>query len=320
MEMRKILVASIFSIVSLVVFSQQDAQFSHNMFNHMGVNPGYAGIDGMICASAIARTQWMGFEDSEGNKGSPRTMLFSLTTPVKLLRGGVGLSILKDKLGFEDNIALKFGYSYHLYGLGPGVLGIGLQVGFLNKSIDFSKFRYIDDNDPLLSSSNVEKDMITDMMFGLFYDVPNKFYAGISTTQLIESKFDVGNSLATPTLARHYYLEAGYQYTLNNPDFELLPSTLIKSDFASTQFDINCLMRYKSMAYAGLSYRNQDAIVILLGYYPMKGLVGGIAYDITTSALGSNGRSSGTFEAMVKYCFKIERPYIPTSHHTVRFL
>ena len=36
----------------------------------------------------------------------------------------------------------------------------------------------------------------------------------------------------------------------------------------------------------------------------MKGLVGGIAYDITTSALGSNGRSSGTFEAMVKYCFK----------------
>lgn len=318
--MRKILISLLISIVSLAVYSQQDAQFSHNMFNHMGVNPGYAGIDGMICATALARTQWMGFEDIDGNNGAPKTMLFSLTTPVKLLRGGVGVSILKDKLGFEDNIGLKLGYSYHLYGLGPGVMGIGLQVGFLNKAIDFGKFKPIDVTDPLLQSSAIEKDMITDMMFGLYYDIPNKFYAGLSTTQLIQSQFDVGSTLATPTLARHYYLEAGYQHVLDNPDFELLPSTLIKSDFASTQFDVNCLVRYKSMAYAGLSYRNQDAIVVLLGYYPMKGLVGGLAYDITTSALGANGRSSGTFEAMVKYCFKIEPPYNPTSHHTVRFL
>ncbi len=320
--MRKIFTALLICIFSLNVFSQQDAQFSHNMFNHMGVNPGYAGIEEMICATAIARTQWMGFNDvsAPDDKVAPQTMLFSINAPVKVLRGGVGVSIMKDKLGFENNIGLKLGYSYHLWGIGPGVLGIGVQVGFLNKAIDFSKFRPIDVNDPLLNSSKIEKDMLSDMMFGLYYNIPDKFYAGLSSTQILQTKFDVGNSLATPSLSRHYYLEAGYQYVLNNPDFEILPSTLIKSDFASTQFDLNCLVKYKNMAYAGLSYRLQDAIVILLGYYPVKGLLGGVSYDITTSALGAKGRSNGTFEAVIKYCFKIEKPYVPTSHKTVRFL
>jgi len=318
--MRKIFLSLILSVFVAGAFAQQDPQFSHNMFNQMGINPGYAGIDGMICAGAFARTQWMGFEDPDGNKGAPQTMLFSLNAPVRLLRGGLGVSILKDKLGFEDNIGLKFGYSYHFYGAGPGVLGIGLQVGFLNKAIDFGKFKPIDPTDPLLQSSSVEKDMMTDLMFGLYYNVPNKYYAGLSATQLIESEFDVGSNLATPSLSRHYYLIAGGEHVLNNPDFEVLPSLLIKSDFASTQWDANGLMRYKNMVYAGLSYRHQDALVMLMGYYPMPNMVIGVSYDITTSALGSNGRSSGTFEAMVKYCFKIEVPYIPTSHHTVRFL
>jgi len=319
--MRKLIIyLTLFTLITQISYSQQEAQFSHNMFNHMAINPGYAGIDGLICATAIARTQWIGFKDPDNNKVAPQTLIFSINTPIKILRGGIGASIIKDKLGFENNIGLKLGYSYHLYGLGPGVLGIGAQVSFLNKAIDFSKFKPIDPTDPLLLSSKIEKDMITDIMFGLYYNIHSKFYAGISSTQLLESKFDIGGQIAKPTLARHYFMEAGYEYTFDNPDFEILPSTLIKSDLASTQFDLTCLMRYKSMAYGGLSYRNQDAIVVLVGYYPMKGLIGGISYDITTSALGANKRSSGTFEAMVKYCFKIEVPYTPTSHHTVRFL
>jgi hypothetical protein len=33
-----------------MAFSQQDPQFSQNMFNHMAVNPGFAGSRGLVNA------------------------------------------------------------------------------------------------------------------------------------------------------------------------------------------------------------------------------------------------------------------------------
>ena len=43
-------------------FSQQDPQFTHNMFNQLAVNPGFAGGQGMLSAGMINRQQWMGLE------------------------------------------------------------------------------------------------------------------------------------------------------------------------------------------------------------------------------------------------------------------
>jgi len=313
------------------VNAQQDAQFTQNMFNQMAINPGYAGSHDAICATALFRQQWLGFTETvngQENNVAPQTMLFSLHSNVDAIRGGLGLVVYKDKLGYEDNIGVKFGYAYRMP-LQGGTLGIGVMAGFLNKKIDFSQFVAIDPTDPLLQGAQ-ESDMVFDLSFGAYYNKPGVFYAGLSSNQLMQSESSFSSAgIASPQLKRHYYLTGGYQYQLpNNPQFELRPSLFIKSDFASTQFDVNALMYYNNQFWGGLSYRTVDAVAILLGATPfvnsgnrsLETLGIGYSYDVTTSAMGASGRSSGSHEIMVNYCFKIVIKIPPDSYRNVRFL
>jgi type IX secretion system PorP/SprF family membrane protein len=301
------------SLVNVAAFSQQEAQFSHNMFNNMAINPGFAGHTEAICATAIARTQWMGFTDPQGNKGAPQTYLLSADGYISPIRGGLGLVISQDKLGFEKNLGVKIGYARQM-NIGAGKLGAGVQVGFLNKSIDFTKFVAIDPDDPCLQA-NKPSDMITDIAFGLFYSIKDKLYAGLSSSQFLQTQSSFGTDVASPKLKRHYYFTTGGQIQLNNPMFEIDPSLLVKSDGASLQFDVNALLWYNNRFWGGLSYRPVDAVVVLVGMKPWPNnddLKCGISYDITTSALGSKGRSNGTIEVMLNYCFKIVTVHKPT--------
>ena len=109
--MKKRIAVAALAICSLKSFSQQDPQLSMNMFNRMAVNAGYAGTTGSICATAIGRNQWMGFE------GNPSTFILNLDAPVKVLKGGLGLSIMSDQIGVENSVQAKLAYSYH-YALG----------------------------------------------------------------------------------------------------------------------------------------------------------------------------------------------------------
>ncbi|MPM06058.1 hypothetical protein SDC9_52353 [bioreactor metagenome] len=311
--------------------AQQDAQFSQNMFNQMAINPGYAGSHDAICATALFRQQWLGFTETvydHENNVAPQTMLFSLHSNVDAIHGGLGLVVYKDKLGYEDNIAVKFGYAFRMPIQG-GTLGIGVMGGFLNKKIDFNNFVYIDPNDPLLTGANNESDMVFDLSFGAYYNKPGVFYAGLSSNQLMQSQTTFSSHFASPQLRRHYYLTGGYQWQLpNNPQFELRPSLFVKSDLASTQFDVNALMYYDNQFWGGLSYRTTDAVAILLGASPfvnsgnrsLESLGIGYSYDVTTSAMGANGRSSGSHEVMLNYCFKIVITIPPDSYRNVRFL
>ncbi len=329
-----------FSVILLLVglcssttYAQQEVQFSHNMFNILSFNPGYAGSNDQICLNSIVRQQWMGFSetnpDGDTYSVAPQTYLFSIDGNLNPIRGGLGAVVYKDKLGHEDNIGFKFGYAYRRV-IGSGQAGFGLMAGFLNKTINYEGFFSIDENDPLLLGSK-ESDMIFDLSFGAYYRVPGQWYAGISSSQLLqsESDFSSATTLASPQLKRHYFLIGGYQYTIPSaPDFELQPSLFIKTDFVSAQYDVNCLVMYQSQFWAGLSYRPVDAFVFLAGAYPfangtspgLESLRVGISYDFTTSAMGAQGRSNGSAEIYLGYCFKIIIPKYESSYKNVRHL
>ncbi|MCF8296709.1 MAG: type IX secretion system membrane protein PorP/SprF [Saprospiraceae bacterium] len=311
-----VLLFIIFLLKIVVVQAQQEAQFSHNMFTNMAINPGYAGSKDAICLTGIVHQQWVGFKDPSGNKGAPQTYLLTIDGAVNRISSGFGLNIYQDKLGFETNLAVKLSYAFRV-SIGPGKLGIGAQAGFINKQIDFDKFIPIDAGDPLLNSKKIESDMLIDFAAGLYYKMPQAYF-GLSASNLSQSDFQSASELAKPSLSRHYYFIAGYHYDLN-AEFKLSPSLLIKSDMASTQYDINSLVTYNNRFWGGLSYRPQDAIIVLLGLN-WQNFNFGYAYDITTSAIGAGSRSSGSHEVMLNYCFKIEIPHTPSRHKTVRFL
>ena len=167
--------------------AQQAPMFTNYSNSYASVNPGFGGLSDGLNVMGIYRDQWTGFKDNTYDVSvSPKTMLFSGDMPVKILQGGVTLSVMKDKIAYEDNINLNLGYSYHL-DLGSGILGIGMAFNMLNRTVDFGKYHPIVENDPILPTGE-ESDMLLDANFGLFWQVPETFYIGMSITNLFESK------------------------------------------------------------------------------------------------------------------------------------
>ncbi|MFC2121812.1 type IX secretion system membrane protein PorP/SprF, partial [Bacteroidota bacterium] len=308
----------LFVIFSNIGIAQQDPQFSLNMFNHLSINPGFAGSSEAIEASAIIREQWIGFQ------GNPKTTVFSIHTPFKPfgINSGIGLNILDDKIGYYNDIGLMLSYSYKRV-IGNGNLGIGINIGMLNKTIDPTDPGWdIPDSDMHTSASNdpaipdgKETGMGFDMGLGGFYS-NDKFYTGLSVTHLFQPNIDLGEQ-AVAKLNRHLYFTAGYSFQLNNPLFEIVPSILVKNS-VSTQFDVNALVRYNKKYWGGVSYRLQDAIVVIAGMKLGNGLMLNIAYDFTTSDI--RGYSDGSVEFMIGYSMKISVDKGTQKYKSVRYL
>ena len=315
---KHILVWVIVIMTAVAARAQQMPIFTNYSDSYAVINPGFYGMSEGVNAMGIYRNQWAGFKDDfTGTVVSPVTFLASADLPIKVLRGGVGLSLMKDQLGFENNIGLNLGYSYH-WDLGAGVLGIGLAFNFNNRSVDFSKAKPLDDNDPVIPTKD-QSDMLVDFNFGLFYAVPETFYVSLSTTSLMESKGKAleGKSATSASFVgdRTFYLAAGYEYQFLNPKFQLNPSMLVLSDIASTQINVSARLWYNNMFSFGVNYRYQESVDLLVGFV-IKGIQINYAYDINTLGL----KLPGSHEVSLSYCFKLDLEKSPRIYRSIRYL
>ena len=201
--MKKIFLILSLSLIINMSFAQQDPQFSHYMFNNLSYNPGFAGLNGEICANILSHQQWMKFDNA------PLTTLLTLDTPIKLFgqKGGVGIKILDDRYGFVQNFTAAGIFSYHKE-IGLGKLGIGIEAGIFNKEFKSPEWKFPDQSESILPAGS--RKLIFDMGFGAFYKRDN-FYVGISSTHLLRPKltFDAeteGVIASEIFLTNHYLL------------------------------------------------------------------------------------------------------------------
>lgn len=303
--------------LSVSAFGQQAPVFTQYSASYMFVNAGYAGLGKGICAQAIARQQWVGFKDANGNSVAPRDFLISVDAPLQILGGGIGMSILQDQIGFENDIALQIAYSYHL-NIDAGIIGIGAGINFTNRTIDFTKFNPVQSNDPALLTAK-QGDMLMDGNLGLFFKGNNHLYIGISATNVFESK---GKNLSTSGSAIHYqtdrtlYFVTGYSFILpNHPQFSVEPSLMVQTDMASTQYNISTTVTYNSKFWGGINYRPQESVGFLVGIL-IDGVRVGYSYDLPTLPVGL----AGSHEITLRYCFKIKTEKTKTSYKNTRYL
>jgi type IX secretion system PorP/SprF family membrane protein len=283
------------------------------MFNNMAFNPGYAGSSEGICVTGLTRQQWIGFKDDDGSNVAPQTYFLTIDSPLKFLHGALSGFISQDKIAQYSNTNVKIGYAYKA-DIGPGNFSAGLQVGFMNTKMDFSKFNPNQEGDPVLTEKSEQSDFVIDLALGLFYKVPDKYYIGLSADQLLQTK----EPQTSYQLRRHYYLTGGYYYLLpNHPVFEIQPSALIEYDGAVVQFNLGALVEYNKKIWGGLEYRFQDAVAILAGMN-FKSFRVGISYDIATSSI--TRYSYGGVEVMLNYCFKLKTEKFRKSYKNTRFL
>lgn len=251
---------------TLTASAQQDPQFTQYMFNTLYYNPGYAGVEGVTKLTAMHRSQWLGYAPSFGGGTAPTTQIVSMTTPIYKLNSGFGAYIVNDKLGPQNNLEAQASYAYHL-GIKESKLSLGVRVGIYSQTINFDQYRATDPNDPLLDATGKQSQVRPDVAVGAFLR-REKYYVGLSFNHLVKSEFDFGLNQRN-ALASHVYVTGGYYYDVNF-DLRFLFTGLVKSDFTKTTFDLGGLAYFKDTMWAGLSFRQSEAAILLLGYSLLK--------------------------------------------------
>ena len=290
------------------IMAQLDAQFSQYTENQAVTNPGSIAGNDMLNLSGVYRQQWAGF------KNAPSDMFFSLNTPITVFetKHGAGLAFSKENIGLFQTQSVLLQYSYKIK-LSYGILGLGLNVGFINQTFKKDEAdltgnggqlgdgdNYHDLNDPFLTAKETD-DIVFDAGVGCFFSNPD-MYVGISVLHLTAPKTDYGGA-TNLYVPRVFYLTGGYNISLSNAFYVLKPSTIIRTDFHSFQIQLTGLLEYNKKIQGGLSYRLQDAIVFMVGANLISGLYAAYSYDLPISKMI---RSGGSHEVSLRYSFKPE--------------
>lgn len=294
--MRKLSIAFIFIITSVIVSAQQDPMYTQYMFNLSTVNSAAIGRGDNMSFMMVDRFQWVGFE------GAPKTYSLTADIPIKFFNSGVGFTYVNDHIGPEVSHNIYIDYSYHIQ-LTRGLrLGMGLKAGFKVFSADFSELGQEGVYDEQFSS-NVSGDIMPNFGLGLFL-YSDKYYFGVSSPKLVNHKYEDADDISGGE-ERHYFLIGGYAWEIN-PDIVFKPSVYTKYVKGSPMsYDITANFLFKNMLWAGIAYRSGDAIALLTQIQLSNRLRFGYAYDFTVSKMST--ASSGSHEIMLSYELKPQK-------------
>jgi len=295
---RNAIVMFIFSTTSC--FAQQDPQFTQYMFNNLYYNPGFSGVEGISKVQALYRSQWTGYQPTFYEGGAPTSQLVSYSTPILKMNSGFGAYIMNDKLGPQNNLEAQASYAYH-WRVKNSKLSVGIRTGLFSQTINSDLYSPIDKDDPSLPRPYSGKWNRTkpDMAAGIFFR-NEKFYLGAGVNHLIKLKFDF-TDVQRNSLKAHTYISAGYFYEVNF-DLRLQFVALVKSDFVKTQFDIGGIAYLKDNMWGGLSFRQSEAAIVMLGYNNLlKDKSMKVGYSMDVIVKGREAKQPLSHELMVSY-------------------
>jgi type IX secretion system PorP/SprF family membrane protein len=295
--------------------AQQDPMFSQNMFNHVTVNPAFAGMKGILSVSAVYRTQWQNMTDA------PEIYAVNVDAPfsIKNTNNGIGINLLNEKIGLQNNSQLMLNYAFK-GDLGWGMLNVGTKLGILQ--LKFDNDFYIPEmdgntdpgSDPALNTSELSK-IKFDVGIGVFL-TGNNFYAGASLTHLTKPSMTVGTS-GEFFWKQSLNLTSGYNIPLS-PVIKMQPSFFLQSDFVSNQYILNANFTYKETYWAGLSYRYESTVTFIGGLELKNGLQLGYSYDMNWDKIASD--LGGSHEITLSYTFGLSLGKKDKVYKSIRFL
>ncbi|MFM2208042.1 MAG: hypothetical protein RL213_2017 [Bacteroidota bacterium] len=309
-RIRTKLLIIVFSLTG-VVQAQQDMLLSQYMFNHLLINPAYAGSHEYMMSSLLYRKQWVGYE------GAPVSQVASLHGPIGLTDFGAGMMISHDVIGVTERTDAFANAAYHLR-LGERTkLAMGLRAGGGYYSCRNSDLKVWDNSDQVFKE-NVASRFLPNAGAGLYLHAP-KSYFGVSVPSLIsydpQDRFGISLSGSdfVPRQVRHYFMTAGTVLTIN-ADIVMKPSVLVKYvKNAPVQADFNLNFLFLKTLWLGGSYRTDDAVVGIMELQLSRRLRIGYSYDYTLSEI--QYYSAGSHEFMIGYDFGTEVSKVATPRY-----
>ncbi len=281
--------------LALLAGAQHTPITSQYMFNGLLINPAYAGSRDALAANLTYRRQWVGFD------GAPTTQLFSVHSPIRGRRLGLGLQVYNDRIGVSRETGITTSYAYRLP-FRRGKLQLGIGAGLSVLQADWSSVSLQDRTD-VTYATNSRGVVKPNFSGGVFY-YKKLFYIGASMPFVLAHTYDPNAGTWRTTSRTDQYqpmLTGGYLIKLNKL-LKLKPSTLLRYQIASgLQADINANLIIKDKVWAGLSYRTGDAVVGMFEVLPTPQWRLGYAYDLGINKLAPY--HAGTHELMLQYEF-----------------
>jgi len=318
--------------VSYQTFAQQEAMFSQYMFNTLAINPAYAGSRDVLSLTTLGRYQWVGVE------GAPKTFTFSLDSPIKNEKMGLGFQITRDEVGLQKNTGIYLTYAYRIK-VGPrSTLSFGLQGGATNVRWALSDAQNLSNpNDYIFLGASDQNNILPNVGGGIYLS-NDKGYIGISCPQIMQnaiSKFTPtdGKSTAGKT-QRHYFAMMGF--VVGTGSFKIKPSTMVRyTQGAPLGLDGNINFWIKDKISFGVSGRISqfqamgqdskslfDAAIGMIELQLTPQFKLGYAYDFTSNKLNDESKTGinrflgiPTHEILLRYEFGFGKDKILTPRY-----
>jgi len=282
-----------FLFIALPSVAQFSPQYNSYMLNGLVINPAFTGTRECLSIVGVHSSQWVGFD------GAPRSDFFSVHAPANN-NHAVGLSIMNDNIGVQNQTGIFPSYAYHLKLSNTQKLsfGVNLGVNFFNIRNTEVKTNVAD----LAFQQNVKLRSLPNIGAGLYY-YTKSFYSGLSSPALFTNELSaasVQEDLFKMNVKRTVFmLTSGGNINITR-DLVWKPSFLFKAMLSNIfQLDLNCNIDYKDKLKAGLSYRHKDAIVGFIGFRfnPKFDLAYSYSYPLSNIVRVS----SGSHEIVIRF-------------------
>jgi type IX secretion system PorP/SprF family membrane protein len=312
-------------------FAQQDPMSTKYFFNTLAYNPAYAGSKGALSAVLHHRSQWWGVN------GGPTTQTFTIHSPLRGDRVGLGLGIINDNLGPTNSFHIQTDYSYRIPIGKKSHLAVGLQASIMNFRLNRDKLNPQNANDLAFYNASNPSLWLPNFGAGIMY-MHEKWYLGISAPKLLNGDLRKGEVSPNGFIAsqyRHYFIAGGLALPINS-NLVFKPSALVKmvdlfegdrdnglNVNAPAEFDIDLSLLINKSLWVGTAFRSAFAAVnrtsstdswdIWASYLFKNGLRVGAAFDMPVN--GVMPYYGASYELMLGYDFYYQRSRIITPRY-----
>ena len=276
------------------VYAQQDAQYTHYMYNTANINPAYAGSRECLSVFGLYRTQWIGLD------GAPNTGTFAISSPISGTNLGAGLAVINDKIGPSNETNVSVDLSYTIATSESYKLSFGLKVSLNFLNVDFAKLNAVA-GDPRLAY-NISNKFTPNIGSGIYLH-SDKTYFGLSVPNILETKhYDSSTAPSASYQVQermNFYAIAGHVFNLSE-GIQFKPAILAKVvTGAPLQIDATANFMFNEKFVIGFAYRPSVALSGLVGFQINDSCFIGYGYDWETTKLSHY--NSGSHEIFLRY-------------------
>lgn len=324
--MKNIYIASLFSLLTASVFSQQDRNISTWYQSPVLYNPAAVATgDEDFGFFTNFRSQWLTIpEPGIGLRTNTLTAEFKIPDGFSGNNNfGIGLNALNDQTGsaklMTTNISIPINYTLSLDR--NNKVSIGIAPGFYQQSLDRTAQTFENqwNGQQFISLPDIEIGLndsyaSIDLGAGVFYQYTmrnkTRFYGGLALNHLTRQKINF--SFGGDRIYMQSVVQLGADITSRKKDLRLQPSLLYFKTgtgynlIAGMTFEhilkessqITTINKTTCVNY-GFYYRHNDALITTLGF-KIKGIRFGLAFDANLSYLSQATASVGALEVYFK--------------------